>query len=232
MFNNKDIISKNIKILNKNEVSIISNKDEDYIHAPLTVEGGGVFKKGLAIGSQEKMVPGLIIYDSENFYGFSEKYGLSLFSTHTEYIELNIPNDIFEIKEKNTIQPTQKNSENFKNLVETEKVEEKTLNIDLEIKDVNNFYIIIPETYDKIKSIITFNINYIYDLNNIISNLSLIIINKSNKAILYKIMNDNCYYDTTIESYGEFEKNTISKIFLEIINEKYFILSKNKFIQK
>ena len=45
-------------------------------------------------------------------------------------------------------------------------------------------------------------------------------------------MNDNCYYDNTIESYGEFEKNTISKIFLEIINEKYFILSKNKFIQK
>ena len=35
-----------------------------------------------------------------------------------------------------------------------------------------------------------------------------------------------------IKAVKGFGKNTISKIFLEIINEKYFILSKNKFIKK
>jgi hypothetical protein len=229
MFNHKDILSNNIRILSNKDVSIINNDDEDYIYGPLTVEGGGVFKKGLAIGSQEKMIPGLIIYDTENFYGFSEKHGLSLFSTHPEYVELNIPNNIFEIKnERNTIHPTEKNSENFQNLIETEKIDEKTLNIDLEIKDVNNFYINIPETYNYTKTIIKFNINYIYDLNSIISNLSLSIINNSNKSILYKITND-CYYDDSMEDVGEFKKDSISKIFLEIINDKYFMLSKKNF---
>jgi len=110
MFSQKDIIAKNIKIINEKEVSIINNDDEDYIFAALTVEGGGVFKKGIAVGMQEKMVPGLIIYDSENFFGFSEKYGLSLISTHPEYIELSIPDSIFENKsDRNIIQPTNKN---------------------------------------------------------------------------------------------------------------------------
>lgn len=95
----KDLTLKNVKIMSEKEVSVINNNDEnedDYIYGSLTVEGGGAFKKGISIGMQEKMVSGLLIYDKENFYGFSEKYGLSLLSHTHEYIELTIPENIFE----------------------------------------------------------------------------------------------------------------------------------------
>ena len=90
MFHSKDILAENIKILNTKDVSIINNNDEDYIFSALTVEGGGVFKKGLAIGMQEKMIPGLLLYDDENFYGFSEKHGLSMLSA-VSYTHLTLP---------------------------------------------------------------------------------------------------------------------------------------------
>lgn len=230
MFNQKDIIAQNIKILNNKDISIINNEDgDDYIFSALTVEGGGVFKKGIAVGIQEKMIPGLLIYDNENFYGFSEKYGLCLLSTHTEYNELVIPGSIFDNKlERHTIQPTDKNvSENFKNLKETEKIETKNLNIDLQIKDTNNFYIIIPEDYNNNKFVLTFDITYIYDMNTIISNLSLILINKSNKLAYFKIINENCYIEDNFST--EIEKNAINKINLEIIDNNYLILSKKVF---
>jgi len=231
MFNQKDIIARNIKILNDKEVSIINNNDEDYYFSALTVEGGGVFKKGIAIGMQGKMVPGLLIYDTENFYGFSEKYGLSLLSTHPEFIELSIPDNIFEVKkERNTIQPTNKNnSEHFQNLKDTEKIEDKNLNIDIELKDTTNFYIIIPEAYNTTKSILSFNINYIIDLNTIISNLTLIIINNSTKDAFFKIMNNNCYCEDNFDTI--LSKNSITKIYLEVINNNYFIISKKKYIK-
>jgi hypothetical protein len=42
-------------------------------------------------------------------------------------------------------------------------------------------------------------------------------------------MNDNCYYDNSIDEIGNFQQMSITKILLEIINEKYFILSKKIF---
>lgn len=228
MFNQKDILAQNIKILNEKEVSIISNPDEDYLYGALTVEGGGVFKKGLAIGMQEKMISGLLIYDDENFYGFSEKYGLSLLSPHPEYNELSIPNNIFENKDsRNILQPVQKNTENFQNLKETDKIENKNLNIDLQIKDSNNFYIVIPDDYSNSKFILTFDITYIYDLNSIISNLTLVLVNESNKDVFFKIMNNNCYYEKNFDKIVE--KKTLSKINVEVINNNYFMISKISF---
>lgn len=226
--NQKDIISQNIKILSNREVSIINNDDEDYIYASLTCEGGGSFKKGISIGLQEKMVPGLLIYDNENFYGFSEKNGLSLLSTHPEYSELFIPNNIFE--DKNVLQPVQPNeSEHFRNSKETDKIENKNLNIDLEIKDTNNFYIIIPNTYNLSKFILTFDISYIYDMNTIISNLSLVLVNESNKSVFFKIKNTNCYYKDNFSN--EITKNSIVKISLDVINKDYFIVDKSSYLK-
>lgn len=226
MLNQKDIVAQNIKILNERDVSIINNSDEDYIYSALTCEGGGVFKKGISIGLQEKMIPGLLIYDNENFYGFSDKNGLSLLSTHPEYNQLFIPDNIFE--DKNVLQPVQANEpDHFKNLKETEKIENKNLNIDLEIKDSNNFYIIIPNNYNSSKFILTFDITYIYDLNSIISNLVLVLINESNKSLFFKIKNDNCYYK---ENFGnEITKKSINKISLDVINKDYFIVNKTSY---
>jgi hypothetical protein len=230
MLNQKDIIAQNIKVQSNKEVSIINNDDdeEDYIYSALTVEGGGVFKKGIAVGIQEKMISGLIIYDNENFYGFSEKYGLSLLSPHSEYNELGIPNNIFENRsDNNKLQPVQNNGDNFQNLKDTET--NKSLNIDLQIKDVNNFYIIIPKEYSTTKSILTFYIKYIYDLDSIISNISLIFINESNKSAFFEILNDNCYYENDFNK--ELYKNSINKIYTDIINSDYFIINKKSFFK-
>jgi len=39
MYNQIDISAQNIKVLNDKEVSVIENKDEDYIFSTLTVNG-------------------------------------------------------------------------------------------------------------------------------------------------------------------------------------------------
>ena len=103
----------------------------------------------------------------------------------------------------------------------------KILNIDLQIKDTNNFYIILPKNYEENKFILTFNIKYIFDLNSIISNISLIFINNSNKIAHFKVVNENCYYE---DGYNDdIGVNSINKIQLEIITGEYFILSKKIF---
>jgi len=193
MLNQKDLITQNIKILSSKNVSVIPDNDgdDDYIFGPLTCEGGGVFKKGVAIGIQEKMVSGLLIYDNENFYGFSEKYGLCLLSNHPEYIELSLPENYFA-EENNKIQPVGAND--FKDLKES--IKNKNLNIDILIKDASNFFIMIPNLYEKTKFQLTFDINFIYDMNTIISQISLVFINESGKMINMSINNDNCYYDS------------------------------------
>jgi hypothetical protein len=231
MYSHKNIILNSIKIIGNKDTTIINDNENDfnYVMSSLTCDGGGYFKKGITIGMQDKMIPGLIIYDSENFYGFSEKNGLSLLSTHPEYNELNIPTSVFENKEiKNIIQPTNKDSKNFNNLVET-KNENKNLNIDIEIKDTNNFYIIIPIIYSESEFIITFDITYIYDLNSIISNLSLVFINKSNKIVYFKIINDNCYYEDSFTN--DININSITKINVEVINDNYFLFTKKIYKQ-
>jgi hypothetical protein len=234
MFQQKDIITNNLKIVGEKEVSVIqhSNDNDQYLYSALTVEGGGVFKKGLAIGLQEKMVSGLLIYDNENFYGFSDKYGLCLLTNHTEYNELVIPDNIIGKKQEiNKIQPTSTNKiDHFKNAVETEKIEEKRLNIDLSIKDSNNFYIVIPESYTLNKLNLIFDIHYIYDISSIITNVSLVFINESNKELSFDIVNKNCYYSDDFSN--KIQIKSIQKINLEIINEKYFMVNTCYFHKK
>ena len=239
--NKKDIICGNLKILSSKEVSSIQNNDndndteDDYLFGALTVEGGCAFKKGISIGMQEKMVSGLIIYDNENFYGFSEKYGLSLMSSHTEYIELSLPDNFFQNNEKNKLQPSMPNLNNsvLVDLKDTEKNTDKSLNIDIQIKDINNFYIIIPDNYSTSKFTLTFDISFIYDLNSIISNISLAFINNSNKFAFVKIINNavntanNIFYDTNFSN--EITLNSIYKINLDVINENNFILSSRNY---
>jgi len=230
MLNQKDLITQNIKILSTKNVSSIPDNDgdDDYIFGPLTCEGGGVFKKGVAIGIQEKMVGGLLIYDNENFYGFSEKYGLSLLSSHPEYIELSLPENYFA-EERNKIHPVGNND--FKDLKETIKESDlkKTLNIDILIKEASNFFIIIPDLYEKSKFQLIFDINFIYDINSIISNISLVFINQSSKIINFVIKNDNCFYESGFPKNDDckIDGNNIFKINLEVITPNNFLLSKN-----
>lgn len=233
--NQKDLILKSLKITDTKDVSVIygKNKDqeEEYIFSGLTCQSGAAIHKGISIGFQDKMVPGLMIYDDENFYGYSEKYGLTLLSNHHEYQYLEIPDDIYMTdsdKSINRLQPTPQNtSEHFKNLSDTDKVDKKNINVDIEVRDVSNFYITIPNEYSNNNMIITFDITYIYNLDTIISNLSLVIINESTKSVYFRIINTNCYYESGFEN--EITKKSIHKINLEIINPNYFLITKKHF---
>lgn len=192
MIHHKDTIAPNIKVISKRDATIINNNDdEDSVFAPFTVEGGAYLKKGVVLGIQEKMISGLLLYDNENFYGFSDKYGLSLLSPHTEYNELEIPQTVFLSERPNILQPKSTSSQNndfFQNDVNnSNKIENKNLNIDLQIKDTYNFYITIPESYSNAKFALTFDITYIYDLNSIISNITLVFLNKSSKSAFIKL---------------------------------------------
>lgn len=229
MIHHKDTITQNIKIINTRDATIINNNDDEYnVFAPLTVEGGAVLKKGVVIGIQEKMISGLLLYDNENFYGFSDKHGLSLLSPHTEYTELEIPQSVFLLEKPNILQPkttTTQNNEFFKDL--NNENENKNLNIDLQIKDTHNFYINIPESYSKSLFNLTFDITYIYDLNSIISNITLVFINKSDKNVFFKILNKNCYYQDNFNN--NINKNSIIKLNVEVVNEDFFLITKLDF---
>jgi len=231
MLNKKDIIAQNMRILNDKDINIIRNEEyeQDFYFGGLIVEGGGIFRKGISVGIQERMVPGLIIYDNENFYGFSEKFGLNLLSQHTEYSELGLPENLFDKRdERNVLQP--KGSADFENIKDTEKIISKNLVIDIQIKDIQNFYITIPESYEKSTFQLIFDINYIYDLNIVISNLNLSFINESNKTLEIKIVNDNFYYEEDFNTI--IPKKSIFKLNMEIINSFTFMLSKKIFYKR
>jgi hypothetical protein len=232
MLNKKDIIAQNLRVLNDKDINIIRNDDdEDFCLGGLIVEGGGIFRKGIAVGIQERMVPGLIIYDNENFYGFSEKFGLNLLSQHTDYSELSLPDNFFDRRdERNVLQPKLKENSDFENAKNTERNVSKNLAIDIQIKDIQNFYITIPENYSNSTFQLTFDLNYIYDLNIVISSLSLVFINLSNKVVELKIMNDNFYYENDFTNI--IPAKSSYKLNMEIINSFTFMISKKIFYQK
>ena len=217
MYKNKDSIINTLTIKNTKEVSTIYNEDqEDYIHSSLTCSGGGVFNKGVCIGMQEKMNSGLLLYDNENFYGFSDKFGLVLLSNNNEYRELEIE----EIK-NNTLQPTQPGNTNS---IETKKI---TLNI--YIKDNPNFHIIIPNNVNEL-FLFEFNIQYIINDETMISKLNIVFINKSNKSIKINHIGNNLYFknENNIINIGENMKHII-KYDIEIISNEYILISSEKF---
>ena len=102
----KDAVISTLKVTSENDDALL-------------IKGGGIIKKGIVLGMREEMTSGLLVYDGENFYGFSEKFGISLLSPHTEFIPLLIPEN------------------------------KKKLTIDIDIKECNNFSVQIPESYEK-----------------------------------------------------------------------------------
>jgi len=229
MLKYKDILSQNLKVLNTKEVSIINNKDDDdYIYSALTVEGGAVVKKGMCIGIQDKMVPGLMIYDNENFYGFSEKHGLLLMGNNNEYNQLEFPLSIFNDSANEKLQPTKTTNkmDNFENVKNSETVN-KNLNIDLQVKDSSLFYLTIPEQYSAVKYTITFDITYLYDMSSVVSHLSFIIINETNKPMFFNILNRRCYYKPSFSN--NIKEKSVLQIDSHFVHENCILVSTSSF---
>ena len=215
--------------LNVNFLNVLNNKDvihidNDVFKGALTVEGGGVIKKGLKIGYQEKMVSGLLIYDNENFFGYSDKYGLTLLSKHNDYTQLIIEKDFFEKSDIQKISPIQTNG--GKDMVKNNSTDLNKIipiKLDIEFKDLSNFYLTIPALYSNKQFNLNIDLELLINKECLITNITIAIINESSKNVSYKFINNNCYYQKGFDNIVN--GNNIVKINVELIDKKYFLIS-------
>jgi hypothetical protein len=197
--NTKNENINTLKILNQKEVYQVKNEDEKLNFGSLTCFGGGSFHRGLSIGMQEKMISGLLVYDNENFYGFSEKHGLTLMSENKEFKELEMPRFDSSLENK-----------------------QKELNIDLTLVDTQNFYIRIPNEIERFNIDLLFNVNFNYDDESVINKINIYFINDTQKNVKFIFKNKNMY-----KKGDDFINNQGSIIHFEstYLNKNYSICS-------
>ena len=209
----KDAQFSKLNITNNSEVKEINNDDDSYIYSSLTCNGGLAVHKGLSIGMQDKMVSGLMIYDNENFYGYSDKYGLVLLSNNSEYRELEIPDINSNRLSANDI------------LKENEK---KKLNINLILKDNNNYFLKINKYVSDIELI--FDIQFIIDDETMLSNYSLVVLNESEINININFIGNNLYFSDNIVN--NINKKEFIKYNINFINNDYILVDNIKYFSK
>ncbi len=216
---NRNEIINNLKIISEEEVSAFEDKISDDIHymSALSCEGGGSFKKGVRIGLQENLVGGVIIYDGENFLGFSEKYGMCLLSNHHNNIYLQLPESIFITEKKNKIKPVNLNEQDKNSNLE------KKLNMDIEVKDLSYFYTTIPKIYENSTFNLTFDIKILYDEQTFISEVYIVFINPSNKKIELELNQNNLYFSENFRK--EINENEICELKIRRINKLYSLVN-------
>lgn len=203
--NNKNENLNTLKILNNKEVYEIKNDEYKMNFGSFTCFGGGAFHHGLSLGMQERMVPGLLIYDNENFYGYSEKHGLILLSENKEFKELEMP----------------RFDSSFQN-------KKKELNIDLNLGDIQNFYIKIPNEIERYNIDLVFNLNFNYDDESIINKVNIFFINDTQKNIQFIFKNKNIYKK------GDDYKNnqaSITQFQIIFLNKNYSLCNINQYKQ-
>lgn len=250
----KNLDITNLKITGTTPVSeYVSNKDL-YKNAALQVRGGAYIEKGLKIGNQDQLCNGMLFYDGENFFGHSEKLGTCLLSNHSLSSELSLPLSIFEnmvTKQKNqkkyTITAAQNNltktsSQEMiiigdKDGQEDEAKEEeliKNIVVDITMKDISRFYIMIPQMYQNTNFHLNLVITFLFDNPeepSFINHASLHIMNQTNKTLSISCGNDSRYvyyesgFNKTIKEY------TIGQYTLERMNPN-FLLLKSSFYHK
>ena len=196
MFSKNNIFDSLI-LNNEKEVFSVNNNNNKKNMSTLTCFGGASIHKGLSIGMQDKMVNGLLIYDDENFFGFSEKNGLILLSLNYDFKELEMPVLDNNLEKK-----------------------EKILNIDLTFSDIINYYIKIPNAIDKYDITLIFNIKFSYNDESLVNQINFHIINDNKKNIKYNILNNNIYYSS---SKFKNNNNSIIRFNLNYIDHEHMI---------
>jgi hypothetical protein len=207
---NKSLDITNLRINGTTHVNEYKAPDQTtYITAPLVIKGGAYIEKGLRIGNQEQMCNGMLYYDGENFFGHSEKLGTCLLSNHTLFSDLTLPLSIFENMnspknntKKYTISAAQNNlsKTSTQELIGEENENEndkeelvKNIIVDVTMKDIKNFYIIIPQVYQNTNFTLNLVITYQFDDSSFINDASINIINQTNKSLTMSCGNDNRY---------------------------------------
>lgn len=224
-----DINSNFVNVLNQKEVIHIDNGKNDIYKSSLTVEGGAVIKKGLKIGYQEGMVSGLMIYDNENFYGYSDKYGLVLLSKHNDYTELEIDYQFFQTADVQKIAPIQTNaSRDMVNLQTTlEEGRIVPLKLDIEIKDLTKYYITIPDIYSSKKFNLMLELELSIHNECLISDFLIVVVNESSRPVNHKFINNNCFYQSGYDKV--INGKNIAKIHVEVVDKKYYLVTKQAY---
>lgn len=174
---NKDLVVNNLKINNNNDLtndmaSIISN-------------GSLLIKKGIKIGFQSNPINGMIVFDNDNFLGYSNKFGWDIINNHNFFLEIILPDEFKLNPDKNIIVQDDKN----------------IFNLDLNIEDSKYFYLKFDNNTLKIKLLI--NINLVNNYNNIIK---IIFINESQNDI------DFSFTNTNLKFYNKIDKILTNKI--------------------
>lgn len=244
----KNLDITNLKITGTTPVSEYVSDKNLYKNAALQVRGGAYIEKGLKIGNQDQLCNGMIFYDGENFFGHSEKLGTCLLSNHSLSSELSLPLSLFENmisnpknQKKYTITAAQNNltktsSQEVINIGEEEKEEQlvKNIVVDITMKDITRFYIIIPQIYQNTNFHLNLTITFLFDnpdepsfINNAIIN----IINQTNKPLSISCGNDSryVYYESGFNK--TIKEHVIGQYILERINTS-FLLLKSSFYHK
>lgn len=246
----KNLDITNLKITGTTPVSeYVSNKDV-YKNGALQVRGGAYIEKGLKIGNQDQLCNGMLFYDGENFFGHSEKLGTCLLSNHSLSSELSLPLSLFEnmvSKPKNQKKYTITAAQN--NLTKTssqetitigndeeEKEEQlvKNIVVDITMKDISRFYIIIPQMYQNTNFHLNLVITFLFDNPeepSFINHASLHIMNQTNKPLSISCGNDSryVYYESGFNK--NIKEHTIGQYTLERMNPN-FLLLKSSFYHK
>ncbi len=248
----KNLDITNLKITGITPVSEYVSNNDLYKNGALQVRGGAYIEKGLKIGNQEQMCNGMLFYDGENFFGHSEKLGTCLLSNHSLSSELSLPLSIFEnmvSKPKNqkkyTITAAQNNltktssqeTITIGNDQEEEGKEEqliKNIVVDITMKDISRFYIIIPQMYQNTNFHLNLVITFLFDNPeepSFINCASLHIMNQTNKPLSMSCGNDSryVYYENGFNK--NIKEHSIGEYILERMNPN-FLLLKSSFYHK
>lgn len=254
----KNLDITNLKITGNTPVSEYISNDKDktvYKNGALQVRGGAYIEKGLKIGNQDQLCNGMLFYDGENFFGHSEKLGTCLLSNHSLSSELSLPLSLFEnmvSKPKNqkkyTITAAQNNltkrssqelisinddnEEELKNNVEEKLI--KNIVVDITMKDISRFYIMVPQVYQNTNFHLNLIITFLFDNPedpSFINHASVHIINQTNKPLSISCGNDSrcVYYESGFNK--DIKEHTIGQFTLERINSS-FLLLKSTFYHK
>jgi hypothetical protein len=232
-----------LKVVSTQPVSEFIKNDNIYKNGSLQVRGGAYIEKGLKIGNQDQVCNGMLFYDGENFFGHSEKLGTCLLSNHTISSELPLPLSIFDNipqksnQKKYTITAAQNNLTKSSSQEMIGKEEEsnelltKNIIVDITMKDIKNFYIVIPQIYQNTNFHLNLNVTYQFDESSYINDASLHILNQTNKSLSISCGNDSryVYYDENYKN--EVKEKSVGLYELKRITPQ-FLLLKSSFYKK
>jgi hypothetical protein len=221
--NRKDLIVHSLRITNQDDTNVYENTSNGKIFpiSPLIIEGGASIQKGLQIGLQENLVAGLMIYDGENFLGFSEKFGLTLLGVNHQSMYLEIPESVFKKK----IQPMQSNTIHDEKKGMEEGIETKRLKMDIEIKDISSFYMKIPRLYEMSNFHLQFIVECIFPENRFVSEFYIIWVNESNRRVSFEFVQkgEKIHYANSFRK--TVHENEIMELKIRKINQQYLLIS-------